>query len=238
MAAIRSPHSRPRRTPHPSPLLVLGLGAWFLVGCAEPEPDPEGDPDPEEAAGEPAETESAVDAYWANLSAHCGQAFPGSLTLEPEGDDMLEGEELLVVHFDVCEEDEIRLPFHIEQMDGEWDRSRTWIFRPTDEGGIELRHDHRLPDGSEDEVTWYGGYTVAEGEPTVQEFMVEEQYEAEEVDGPLVGWRVIIEPGERYVYGTVRGEEWTWRVDFDLSEPMDEVPPPAWGYEDGGGPPR
>lgn len=216
-----------------APALVLAV----LVGCVEPEGDPP-EAQMEGIGADRPEGEPPVDAYWANLSAHCGQAFPGSLTLEPEGDEMLEGDELLVVHFDVCNEDEIRLPFHIQQMDGEWDRSRTWIFRPDGDGGIELRHDHRLEDGSEDDVTWYGGFTQDEGSATTQEFVVEAQHGVEEPEGPLRGWRIIIEPGERYVYGTIRDGEWTWRVDFDLTEPTDEVPPPAWGYEEGGGPPR
>lgn len=212
------------------PLVVL------VFGCAESEVPP-----PAGTAGDPSEgavaeaTESPQDVYWAHLSAHCGQAFPGGLTLEPPGDEMLEGDELLVVHFDVCEDDEIRLPFHIEQMNGEWDRSRTWIFRRMDDGRIELRHDHRTPDGAEDDSTWYGAWTVGEGSGTQQEFIIQDR---EFEDGEARGWRIIMEPGQRYTYGTIRGGDWTWRVDFDLSEPLDEVPPAAWGYEDGEGPLR
>ncbi len=210
---------------------ALAVGIGFLVATAC------GGPGEEEAA--PAATAEAtqMDAFFANLAAHCGQAYPGSLTLEPPGDDMLEGDELLVVHFRACTEDELQLPFHIEQMDGEWDRSRTWIYRKTDDGRLELRHDHRMPDGTEDEVTWYGAWTIAEGSPERQEFIIEDrEYE----DGLERGWRVEIEPDVRYTYGTTRGGEWSWRVDFDLSEPLDldDVPPPPWGYEDGRGPLR
>jgi hypothetical protein len=195
--------------------------ALLLAAACAPADDPDG----------AAATLPPHEAFWANLAAPCGQAFPGGLTLEPPGDEMLEGDELLVVHFDVCDTDEIRLPFHIEQMDGEWDRSRTWIFRRAGADRIELRHDHRTPDGAEDEVTWYGAWTVGPGTANVQEFIIEDrQFE----EGIRRGWRIIIEPGERYVYGTIRNGEWTWRVDFDLSEPLEELPPPAWGYEDGG----
>jgi hypothetical protein len=208
--------------------------------------------------------ESPQDAWWANLSAACGSAFPGALGYAPPGDAMLEGPELLVVHFDVCEADEIRLPFHIEKLDGTWDRSRTWIFRRGDGAGpsadpsadpsaelgtdpssdvasamtfprLEIRHDHRKPDGSEDETTWYGAWTIAEGDATEQRFVIEDRTWP---DGLPRGWRVIIEPGVRYTYGTFRGDEWSWRVDFDLSTPLATLPPPAWGYEGGGGPPR
>ncbi|TVP76532.1 MAG: hypothetical protein EA352_05560 [Gemmatimonadales bacterium] len=216
----------------PLPALLL------LVACGtadeeHPVDTPEAGPEEVESAGDL--TDDPRDAWWANLSTPCGNAYPGELGYAPEGDGMLEGEELLVVHFDVCDEDEIRLPFHIEQMDGEWDRSRTWIFRREADGRIELRHDHRTEDGEEDDSTWYGAWTLDEGTATEQRFLYEDRRSR---DGEVLGWRVIIEPGVRYTYGTIRGDEWSWRVDFDLSEPMDELPPPAWGYEDGAGPPR
>ena len=215
---------------------VLALLLVVGAGCAEADtPVPADTPSDHLEQTVPEEEPTPRDAYWENLRVPCGDAFPGRLALEPPGDEMLEGDELLVVHFDVCEDEEIRLPFHIEQMDGEWDRSRTWIFRRMDDGRIELRHDHRTPDGEEDESTWYGAWTVGEGTATEQEFIIEDR---EFEDGETRGWRIIIEPGVRYVYGTIRGGEWTWRVDFDLSEPMDELPPPAWGYEDGAGPLR
>ena len=173
-------------------------------------------------------------AFLANLDSHCGEAFPGRLTLEPPGDDMLQGEELLVVHMRGCGENEMMLPFHIEGLDGEWDRSRTWIFRLHENTRLELRHDHRQPDGTEDQVTWYGAFTLGDGTPTQQEFL----RETPAADGSVRGWRVIIEPGVRYVYGTIRDGEWSWRVDFDLSSPLPELPPAPWGYEDGSGPPR
>ena len=246
--------SRPLSPPAPVPMsprpalyrpsLALALClALPLVACGDgPAPDTSGEAGQEaqtQAVGSPeaAPGIAVADpqaAWWANLSAPCGDAFPGSLGYAPPGDAMLQGEELLVVHFDVCEANEIRLPFHIEGLDGEWDRSRTWIFRQTGDGRIELRHDHRMPDGTEDEQTWYGAWTIDEGSPTEQRFIIQDR---EWPDGEPRGWRVIIEPGERYTYGTIRGDEWSWRVDFDLSEPTD-TPPPAWGYEDGAGPPR
>ena len=213
-------------------LLALTLPACAGDTDGDDGPVPEVTPAPEAAPGMAVADPQA--AWWANLSAPCGHAFPGALGYAPPGDAMLEGDELLVVHFHVCEADEIRLPFHIEGLDGEWDRSRTWIFRQRGDGRIELRHDHRRPDGTEDDQTWYGAWTVDEGSPTEQRFMIQDR---EWPDGEPRGWRVIIEPGERYTYGTIRGDEWSWRVDFDLSEPI-ETPPPAWGYEDGAGPPR
>lgn len=162
------------------------------------------------------------------LSEQCGNAYPGGLTLEPPGDDMLTGTELLIVHFRECDENQLKLPFHIELEEAEdWDRSRTWIFTKH-EDGLELRHDHRKPDGSNDDVTMYGGHSVEGGGAMRFEF---QSIPRTEETGIFRGWRVEIVPGERYTYGTIRGTEWSWRIDFDLSEPIAELPPAPWGHE-------
>lgn len=168
------------------------------------------------------------DLFFDQLAEHCGNAYPGSLTLEPEGDEMLTGTEILIVHFRECDENELKVPFHIElEEEEDWDRSRTWIFT-RHEDGLELRHDHRNRDGSDDDVTMYGGFSVGDGTAMRQEF---QSVERSEETGIFRGWRIEIVPGDRYTYGTIRGEEWSWRVDFDLSEPLDEVPPAPWGHE-------
>jgi hypothetical protein len=165
--------------------------------------------------------------FFENLAAHCGNAYPGSLTLEPEGDEMLTGTELLIVHFRECDEDQLKLPFHIEiEDDATWDRSRTWIFTKHDDR-LEIRHDHRKPDGTDDDLTMYGGFSSGAGSAYLQEF---QSVERSEETGEFRGWRIIIQPGERYTYGTIRDTTWTWRVDFDLADPI-ENPPAPWGHE-------
>ena len=168
------------------------------------------------------------DLFFDQLAEHCGDAYPGSLTLEPEGDVMLTGTEMLIVHFRECDENQLYVPFHIELEENEdWDRSRTWIFTRHDDG-LELRHDHRNRDGSSDEVTMYGGFSVGAGTEMRQEF---QSIERSEETGIFRGWRIEIVPNDRYTYGTIRGDEWSWRVDFDLSEPLDEIPPAPWGHK-------
>jgi hypothetical protein len=167
-------------------------------------------------------------AFMANLAHHCGDAFPGRLALEPPGDDMLTGTERLLVHFRDCSPDEARIPFHVE-IEGEdrWDRSRTWyVIRHEDR--LELRHDHRRPDGSESTRTWYGGYTMGEGTGRRQDFLSPERTEAA---GVPVGWRIEIEPGRRYAYGTTYDGEYDWRVEFDLSRAVDAPVPLPWGHD-------
>jgi hypothetical protein len=204
---------------------LLLLTPLVVLGCsARAEPAPAGQP-PAPVAG--LETQPGQDGFWRNLTTHCGSAFRGRLTLEPPGDDMLTGTEELIVHFRECSSTEIRAPFHIEKEEtGVWDRSRTWVFTRTSEG-LELRHDHRRPDGTPDESTWYGGSTRAPGTALRQEFIYAERTAA---DGSPLGWRVEVVPGERYTYGTIRGGEWTWRVDFDLRKAV-PVPPAPWGFQ-------
>lgn len=170
---------------------------------------------------------SAQDQFWAAMQRQCGRAYPGRLVLEPPGDDMLTGTEELVVHWRECADSQMRVPFHIEiEADGSWDRSRTWVYM-RHAGSLELRHDHRHEDGSEHERNWYGASTLAEGGTGWQEFVLTERTAP---DGSRLGWRIEIVPGERYTYGTIRGEEYTWRVDFDLSREV-AAPPPPWGSE-------
>lgn len=168
---------------------------------------------------------SKTEAVWNALQAHCGQAFAGVVTSVPEGDTQLTGVEEIVVHFDSCTENVIRVPFHLKKDDGIWNRSRTWIFI-RNEHGIELRHDHRTEDGAEDATTWYGGFAHKDATTNQVEFVPEQRVMA---DGPNGGWRVIMEPGVRYVYGTIRAGEFRHRLDFDLSKPI-ETPELPWGY--------
>jgi hypothetical protein len=214
------------------PALPAALLAAALVlapaGCA-----------PDGAAGPDTHT-----AFMKNLAHHCGQAFPGALTLEPPGDEMLTGTEELLVHFRDCEDDEVRIPFHIEvegrgegevegggkadsRVESRWDRSRTWyLIRHADR--LELRHDHRRPDGGESTRTWYGGFTAGPGTATRQDFVSPERTEAA---GVPVGWRIEIEPGGHYAYGTTYDGEYDWRIEFDLSTPLEGAIPPAWGHD-------
>ncbi len=167
--------------------------------------------------GENGEEElSTFEAYWANLQEHCGEAFGGEILQRPDNDPYFTGDDELVVHFRECGEDEMKIPFHVDD-----DRSRTWVLMKS-EDEIELRHDHRHEDGTEEDNTWYGGYTLEPVSETVQEFM--------RSDNPDSGWRIVIEPGEKYEYGTIHEGEWSYHLTFDLTEPV-ETPPAPWGHE-------
>jgi hypothetical protein len=110
----------------------------------------------------------------------------------------------------------LRFPLHVDE-----NRSRTWVFiRHADQ--LELRHDHRHADGTEESNTWYGATTLTEGTASRQEFVTER-------NGVQSGWRVEIEPGQRFTYGTIRNGEWRHHLQFDLTQPAD-IPPLPWGH--------
>jgi len=198
-----------------------GLGGLAILllagGCGG------GDASREAADATLAEAQSPQDQFWASLASLCGQAFPGTLIEDTSGGGLFEGQEL-VMHVRECSDDEIRVPFHVGE-----NRSRTWIFTRTAEG-IRLKHDHRHEDGSEDEVTQYGGDTAGEGSAMRQDFHAD-AFTAELIPAAATNvWTVEIHPGHMYAYALRReGTDRRVRVEFDLTRPG-AAPPPPWGW--------
>lgn len=165
------------------------------------------------------------------LSRHCGQSYAGRVTAnEPTTpNDPFDGK-TLVMHVRECSPTHLRVPFHVGE-----DRSRTWVLTLS-AANLQLKHDHRHADGSEDEVTMYGGHTTAPGTAGRQEFPADdESRELFEREGLVVSlanvWAMEIEPGRRFVYELARPGR-LFRVEFDLSQPVPN-PPPPWGSETG-----
>lgn len=161
-------------------------------------------------------TDAPRDAFWRQLQALCESAAGGTLLRVPEGDTQIAPGARLLVHFWECGENELRFPLHVDE-----NRSRTWVFiRHAD--SLELRHDHRNADGTEQARTWYGASTVAEGTAHRQEFVTRS-------GDTTSGWAVEIDPGRRFTYGTIRDGEWRHHLVFDLTI---SVPPPPlhWGH--------
>jgi hypothetical protein len=184
--------------------------ALLLCGCAQAEraPEPWGDAAPADTPASPQH------AFWSNLRELCEAAAKGSLLQAPDA--QIDPSARLVVHFWECGDEELRFPLHVDE-----NRSRTWVFiRHADH--LELRHDHRHEDGSEESNTWYGATTLAEGTANRQEFVMDR-------NGVQSGWRVEIEPGQRFTYGTIRDGEWRHHLQFDLTEAAD-IPPLPWGH--------
>jgi hypothetical protein len=194
-------------------VVTLTAAALLLGACATAAPPPAGT----SAEMRPAAAAAPQETFWAHLRSLCESAAEGRLVQAPPGDTQIDPAARLVVHFRECGEDELRFPLHVAD-----NRSRTWAFiRHADR--LELRHDHRHADGTEESNTWYGAATLAAGTAYRQEFVTER-------DGVRSGWRVEIEPGRRYTYGTIRGDDWRHHLEFDLTRPV-TPPPPPWGHE-------
>jgi hypothetical protein len=170
-----------------------------------------------------------ADAFLARLAEHCGQAFAGRIVAnEPaQPEDPFAGQ-ALVMHVRECGEGEVKVPFHVGD-----DHSRTWVLTRT-EDGLRLKHDHRHQDGSEDDVTMYGGDTAAAGTEIRQEFPVDgysiEMFEREGLSASVTNtWAMEIEPGQRFLYELSRPSGRLFQVEFDLTTPV-PTPPTPWGH--------
>jgi hypothetical protein len=160
--------------------------------------------------------------FWANLQQLCGNAYEGEVVEAPAGDTTFTGRRL-VMHVRHCDAANIRIPFHVGE-----NRSRTWVISRTEEG-LRLKHDHRHEDGTDDEVTMYGGDTANEGTAGRQEFPADEFTAALVPEARTNVWTIEVVPGQQYVYALRReGTDRRFRIEFDTTRPV-EAPPPPWG---------
>jgi hypothetical protein len=160
------------------------------------------------------------DAFMASLNALCGQRFVGRVVTTDAADaDFARAR--LIMHVRDCSPDEVRIPFHVGD-----DRSRTWVIRRNEEGGLTLKHDHRDPEGHPDGLHWYGGHTVSAGTANRQEFPVDafsiELFNAGDAAVSTTNvWAVEVHPGRIYAYELRRANRHL-RVEFDLTRPVAE----------------
>lgn len=199
--------TRPVRI-HTALTLALGLAA----ACGGQEP---GSDDATAVAG-------TQEAFWSGLESLCGESFAGRVTRSEPPDPAMD-DAVLTMHVRECGTDEIKVPFFVGD-----DRSRTWIISRTSDG-LRLKHDHRHEDGSEDEVTQYGGDTSGPGSASVQDFYAD-AFTANLVPTAANNiWSISVRPGTRFLYELRReGSERRFTAEFDLSRPI-ETPPPPWG---------
>ncbi len=162
------------------------------------------------------------DAFWNAILAHCGKAYEGRLEADPAPEDFA-GKELKMYVMS-CEENVIKIPFYVGE-----DRSRTWVLTRTADG-ILLKHDHRLEDGSEDEVTMYGGHTSNGGAANVQFFPADQETTDLIPDASANLWWMTIDDSE-FSYNLRRvTTPRLFSVVFDLKNPI-ETPEIPWGHE-------
>jgi hypothetical protein len=162
------------------------------------------------------------DNFFSSIAALCGKAFEGKVVFDNDPSPAFERK--LVMHVRKCSDTQLQIPFHLGS-----DASRTWIITKTG-SGLNLKHDHRNKDGSDDASTMYGGHTIDAGYDQAQSFPAELFSQAGNPQSNGNTWQMFIYP-EKFTYRMVReGRE--FRVDFDLTNPI-ERPEAPWGYADG-----
>lgn len=170
-----------------------------------------------------AQERSEVRKFFDNIKAHCGKSYEGHVTAGAGNDAFSTNR--LVMHVRSCEENRIRIPFFVGD-----DRSRTWVLT-IENDRILLKHDHRHEDGSEDDVTQYGGWTPNGGSENIQMFPADNfTYELIPYAANNVWW-ITIDDME-FTYNLRRiGSDRVFTVTFDLTEEVG-APPAPWGWKD------
>lgn len=159
--------------------------------------------------------------FWNNLKNHCGKAYEGALLTT--GNDDFAGKKL-VMHVRSCEDNTIRIPFFVGD-----DRSRTWVLTLQDDL-IKLKHDHRHEDGSEDDITQYGGTSTNTGLANIQ-FFPADQETADLISyaSTNVWWITLDETSFSYNLRRM-GSDRLFTVEFDLTREV-AIPAAPWGSD-------
>jgi len=167
----------------------------------------------------------AAQQFLTALNAHCGKAYAGRIVAnEPASDDDPFADKALIMHVRDCGSDEMRVPFHVGD-----DHSRTWVLSRL-ATGLQLKHDHRHQDGSQDVLTWYGGTSTTPGSAQRQAFPADQEsralFEREKIPVSVDNvWAMEI--NERtFIYELARPNR-LFRVEFDLGQAV-ALPPPTW----------
>ena len=164
------------------------------------------------------------DTFWDTLSSHCGKSFEGKITSEGKNDGF-EGKQL-VMHVKKCSVNELKIPFFVGE-----DKSRTWVLSLQEDNRILLKHDHRHKDGSEEELTQYGGMSSNTGMPHIQ-FFPADQHTTNILARAAnnVWWFTIDDASITYNLRSI-GSDRLFTVKFDLTQEV-EAPGAPWGSED------
>lgn len=156
--------------------------------------------------------------FWNKLKTHCGKAYEGKITEGGKEGDGFVGERL-IMHVSSCDKKTIRIPFFVGE-----NKSRTWVLTLEENQHIKLKHDHRHPDGSEEEVTQYGGTSTNTGLSNLQMFPADVETTALLPQAATNVWWITIDENE-FSYNLRRlGSDRVFTVVFDLTK---EISPPG-----------
>ncbi len=163
--------------------------------------------------------------FWEQLEAHCGNAYQGEIIAGAVEGDSFTGKKL-VMHVRSCETNDIRIPFFVGE-----DKSRTWVLKMNDEKIMSLKHDHRHKDGTEEDITQYGGISSNHGLANLQMFPADAHTSA--ILPPAstnIWWFTIDETSLTYNLRRL-GTDRLFTVRFDLTKTID-TPDAPWGTKD------
>lgn len=154
--------------------------------------------------------------FFSNYDEFCGQAFSGVTNYVDLGSgELFEDAELTMIVRD-CEEDVVRIPFHVDE-----DTSRTWIVRMSPQG-LHLSHDHRYEDGSQHDNNFYGGYADDEGTAFVQYFPADHRTIEDRPARAINRWGIEFDlDNMSYFYRLYLDGEMRLEAEFDLSDPQE-----------------
>ncbi len=157
------------------------------------------------------------------IEKHCGKSYEGIITEGGKEGDGFTGERL-VMQVLSCEENQIKIPFYVGN-----DKSRTWILTFKD-NRVQLKHDHRHEDGTDDEITMYGGTTSNTGHAGIQ-FFPADQETCDMIDYACnnVWWMTIDDTSFTYNLKRI-GSDRLFTVKFDLTKSVEFKEKP-WGWE-------
>lgn len=159
--------------------------------------------------------------FWNNLKTHCGKSYEGTITAGGKEGDGFVGEKL-IMHVSSCSENNIRIPFFVGE-----NKSRTWVLTLQKDNRIQLKHDHRNPDGSEEEITQYGGLSSNVGLPNLQMFPADAETTAMLPAAASNVWWITLDEKE-FSYNLRRiGSDRVFSVVFDLTKEV-ENPGAPW----------
>ncbi|MCE7040617.1 hypothetical protein [Dyadobacter sp. CY312] len=160
--------------------------------------------------------------FWESLKKHCNKSFEGSLLSTPANDDF--AGKKLVMHVRACDDNTIRIPFFVGD-----NKSRTWILT-FENDRIQLKHDHRHEDGSEDKVTQYGGKATNSGSANIQIFPADQQTTDLLPHASTNVWWITLDD-RSFSYNLRRmGSDRLFTVFFDLTKTV-ENPSAPWGWK-------
>ena len=169
------------------------------------------------------ETSGAVK-FFENLKSHCEKSYEGEITAGGREGDGFTGEKLTMQVLS-CSENEIKSPFNVGE-----NYSRTWIITLEANGLLKLKHDHRNPDGSDDEVTMYGGTSTNTGSETVQFFPADQEtYDLISYAATNVWWITLDDNYFTYNLRRVDTDR-LFTVTFDVKKAIEPQPKP-WGWK-------